>query len=60
MESRAAARALAESKSEAPKVVIAIELIPARDGCPDVEKMRNPPCLTRREEGDYAIFEFWE
>ena len=58
VESRAVARALAERKNEA-KRVFKIQFMPARDGCPDVEKMRNPPRLIRRCEGPDSTFEFW-
>ncbi len=33
--------------------------MPARDGRPDVEKMRNAPHLIRRVEGPDSITELW-
>jgi hypothetical protein len=58
VESRAEARALAERKNEA-KLVFKIQFVPARDGCPDAERMRNPPRLIRRCEGSDSTLEFW-
>ena len=61
IESRAAARALLERKNEAKHIrVLKIMFMPARDGHPDAEKMRNPPRLIRSSEGPDSIFEFWD
>jgi hypothetical protein len=58
LESRVAARALAERKNET-KCVFSIRFMPARDGCADVVKMQNPPRLIRRAEGPDSITELW-
>jgi|HubBroStandDraft_4_1064222.scaffolds.fasta_scaffold1329925_1 hypothetical protein len=58
MESRAAARALAERKNEGKRILM-IQFIPARVGHPDVEKMSNPPRLIRRVEVPDSVTGFW-
>jgi len=50
---------LTEKSGYEAKRVFKIQFVPARDGRPDADKMRNPPRLIRRCEGSDSTVEFW-